>query len=591
MPIVANRVSKGLARMVWLGWLLLLAACAIHDSLPDAPPNLGETATAVAQTTATATPTNPTVTPSPSATLPPTLTPTPTAVPRDLSLDVSGLYLYPIPVIYSGDLVTFQVLPYVPDLLNPADVQVVISANGVEVASGVLTARNLGGQASAVFPWAWDTTGLNGYQEIAVVLDPEDLIQVGDENPANNMITIQMEVLPARSRPPTEVGAAWITAETTCCTIHAISGTAAYRDLPQLLQTIEAAVQQASAAVRTNLDRKLDIYLIDRVIGQGGYAADSMVISYVDRQYSGRGLYQVMVHETVHVLDRQFAPQRITFLAEGLAVWATGGHYKPENLPRRAAALLEIGQYVPLAQLIDNFYPAQHEIGYLEAAAFVQFLIEQEGWERFKAFYRDVTADDAPTLSEAVDLNLQIYYGRTLAQMEQAWLESLRQKPPSRDDVADLQITLRYYDLMRRYQMTYDPTAYFLTAWLPYPNDVREQGNTADFTRQPREEINILLEVMFQSVDEALRQADYNRASVLLNSIERTLDSNGAVLDPLTLSYQRIVQIGASLGLEAQQVTVSGDTAVAVLTVPQNNNLVRWTLVYKGQDWIITSNQ
>ncbi len=55
--LVINRVPKGLVRLVWPGWLLLLlAACAIHDALPDMPPNLGDTATAVALASATATP-------------------------------------------------------------------------------------------------------------------------------------------------------------------------------------------------------------------------------------------------------------------------------------------------------------------------------------------------------------------------------------------------------------------------------------------------------------------------------------------------------------------------------------------------------
>lgn len=581
--LMRNRVGFGLT--LWLVLLTGLGACTIQDARIDDPPLV------TATPPGTNTPLPPTATSEPTPTPLPTLTPTATAVPRDLSLEDNSLFLYPIPNIYSGDLVTFQVLPHVPDNVNPANVNVLITVDGEHVASGVLAARNLGGQVTGLFPWAWDTTGLVGTYEVAVILDPDNLIQIGDENPGNNLLVRPVEVLSARKLPGKEVGATWVTAESACCTIHAISGTAAYRDLPQLIQTIETAVEQARRAVRAELNQKLDIYLIDRVIGQGGYAADSMVISYLDRQYSGRGLHQVIVHETVHVLDRQFAPRRLTFLAEGLAVWATGGHYKPEDLERRAAALLELGQAYPLAQLIDNFYPVQHEIGYLQAGAFVQYLIQRDSWERFKAFYSDTTADDAPTQAEAVDLNLQIYYGRTLAEMEQEWWDTLRQKPAGKDNLADLQTTVRYYDLMRRYQAVYDPTAYYLTAWLPYPEEVRDRGNPADFTRGPQEEVNVVLEVMLLDVDDALRAADYNRANVLLDSIERALDNNGTFLDPLAINYQKIVQIGFKLGLEVQQVSVTGQTAVATLTAPQNNILIRWTLVLKGQEWIITSNQ
>lgn len=576
---------------LWLGLLLGLVACTFPNSALEVLPEITGTATGAAPAVVTSTPFPPTPTEEPTPTEAPTVTPTATAVPPDLAIDRHGVILYPVPTIYAGDLVTFQILPYVPESINPTDVSVLILVNGDNVASGVLSARNLGGQAAGLFQWVWDTSELEGYQEVSVILDQDDLIQVGDENPANNITTVPVEILPANALSGREANATWVTAESTCCLVHAISGTAAYRDLPQLLQTIETAVDQARSTLNTNLEEKLDIYLIDRVIGQGGYAANAMVISYLDRQYSGRGLYEVVVHETVHVLDRQFAPQRITFMAEGLAVWVTGGHYKPEDLAHRAAALVEMGQYVPLARLIDNFYPVQHEIGYLQAAAFVQYLVEQQGWQIFKAFYSDVTANDAPTLSEAVDLNLQIYYGRTLAEIEQDWLAYLQQKPASKDDLLDLQTTLRYYDMMRRYQLVYDPTAHFLTAWLPYPEDVVAKGNPADFTRRPQDEINVVLEVMFQSVDGALREADYNHASVLLNSIERVMDNEGAFLDPLALNYRHIVQKAAQLGYEAQQVKVTGETATAVLTTPHGTNLIYWKLALKGQEWIITSNQ
>lgn len=579
---------------VLLTLLLGLAACNIQDSRPDTLPGMTAT-TAVSQTTASANTSTPaTDTPIPPTTqptaIPPTLTPTATAVPPDLAIESTNIFLYPYPTIYSGDRVTFQVLPFVPDTLNPGNVNVLVSVNGQPMASGTLTGRNLSGQASGLFEWAWDTSEFIGPQEVAILLDPEDRIQIGDEDPANNIVSLAVNILPETALPDLEADAAWVTAENDCCRVHAISGTAAYRDLPQLLRTIDTAVQQASSTVHTTLGDKIDIYLIDRVIGQGGYAASAIVISYLDRQYSGRGLSEVVTHETVHILDRQFAPQRITFMAEGLAVWATGGHYKPEDIDHRASALVEMGAYIPLAQLIDNFYPVQHEIGYLEAAAFVKFMVERDGWERFKAFYSDVTADDAPLLSEAVDLNLQIYYGRSLAELEQEWQDYLLQKPPSKDDIDDLQTTLRYYDLMRRYQLEYDPTAYFLTAWLPYPQDVLDKGNPADFTRHPQEEINVVLEVMFQGVDEALRDADYGRANGLLDSITRVMDNDGAFLDPLGINYQHIVQKATQLGFEVQQVTISGDTAVATVTAPQNTNLIHWNLALKGQNWIILSN-
>ena len=134
---------------------------------------------------------------------------------------------------------------------------------------------------------------------------------------------------------------------------------------------------------------------------------------------------------------------------------------------------------------------------------FVTYLVDRGGWSRFKEFYSDVASDDGATLSAAVDANLQAYYGMTLAQLESEWLAALQSRPADPLVVDDLKTTVRYYDVVRRYQAAYDPTAHFLSAWLPHPNQVRELGNPADLTRRPEEEINVTLEVMLVAADTA----------------------------------------------------------------------------------------
>jgi hypothetical protein len=314
-----------------------------------------------------------------------------------------------------------------------------------------------------------------------------------------------------------------------------------------------------------------------------------MVISYSDRGYNGGQLDQMLIHEATHVIDRQFAPRRISFLAEGVAVWASGGHYKSENIAERAAALPALGYYVPLAQLINNFYPVQHEIGYLQAAGFVEYLINQRGWGRFRTFYSSVTAEHSFTLADAVDLNLQIYYDTTLEAAEADWLAHLQNQQPSDEAIADLQISLRYYDTMRYYQLHYDPTAHFLTAWLPFPSEVREQGNPADLNRRPQSETNIVLEIMFVAADAALQAGDFNRANVLLDSITRVIDNGGAFLDPLAFSYLDIVRTIHDLGYVPQQVAIEGSRAVATVTPNGQTNLIQLNLLLRGRNWILTS--
>lgn len=532
----------------------------------------------------------------PTITIPATNTaqaPMPTAtavVPEvDLSLDANGVYLYPVPDVYAGDRVTFQVVAHVPPNVDPRSVTVHVLVNYQDVAEGTLSARNLAGDAVGLFEWAWDTSNEIGEQLVHVILDRYDTIAEGDENRDNNQVALTVPVLDPQTLPPNERNATWVTAETACCNVHVVSGTAAYRDLPELLVMVETAVDKAATSLEEELGRKIDIYLIDRVIGQGGYAGNAVVVSYLDRQYASRGFEQVLTHEAVHIIDRQFAPERITFLAEGLAVWGTGGHYKPEDIHQRAAALVRLGQYIPLADLIDNFYPVQHEIGYLEAAGFVGYLIDTYGWPQFKAFYADVTAEDATLMSQAVDLNLQQYFGVTLAQAEANWLAFLAARPEDRNELIDLQTTVRYFDVMRRYQRFYDPTAYFLTAWLPYPGALETEGNPADLTRHPQAEINVTLEVMLQASDTALRQGDYNKANVLLDSVTRVLDNDGVFIDPLAASYLALVRSLTAQGYEVQAAILEGDRAQVQVTGRGTAVLTPLSLILSGQNWILSN--
>lgn len=534
-------------------------------------------------------------TPSP---LPPTDTPLPTetatvtatAPPNDLAIATSGIILYPVPAIYAGDNVTFQLAAHLPDPIAPREVGVQILIDGRLQTEGTLGWRNLGGEAMGLFEWAWNTAGQPGSHQVTVVLDPTDAIQVGDEISDNNVASLAVEVLPAEALPLDEAGATWAVLPTACCNVHTISGTAANRDLAQLGPMVDAAFGYASARLAEQPNQRFDVYLIDRVIGQGGYASNIMVISYLDRDYAGGGLYEVLVHEAVHLIDRQFAPNRISFMAEGMAVWATGGHYKQENIDERVAAMVDAGMYVPLADLLNSFYPTQHEIGYLEAAGLIGYLARTYGWDQVRTFYTNTNTDDAPTMAEVVDRNLQLYFGQTLAQVEQSWLAYLAGLRPGTDPVTDLQTTLRFYDVMRQYQVAYDPTAYFLQAWLPPAQEAEKRGITADFNRHPEAEINITLEIMLQAANDALLQGDYNRANVLLNSVSRVLERGGSFIDPLALHYLNIVRTAAATGYEAQAVALDGTQAIVLANRQDGRegpSLTELTLILNDQTWVL----
>jgi hypothetical protein len=428
-----------------------------------------------------------------------------------------------------------------------------------------------------------------GPHTIKAVIDSSDLIKIGDENDENNQAEITLVVEPITDLSESEAGAMWISADNACCRVHVVSDTAAYRDIDELLIKIDEAFDRAAAKLRQPLAGPYDIYLIDRVIGQGGYTINSIVVSYLDRNYAGGGFEELLVHEATHLIDKQIAPDHITFLSEGVAVWVAGGHYKQQDLGEQMAALIEIGEYVPLAETIDNFNSTQHEIGYLEAASLISFLVERYGWTQVRDFYSATTADDGETLSAAVEANTLNYFGKDLKTLESDWMTYLDNLPRNRFASDELIATIRFYEVMRRYQTLYDPTAYYIYAWLPSPEEAERWGATADFSRHPETITNLTLEVMLDTANKALIQGDYDRLNALLDSVGRVMNNDGHFLDPLAKSYFNVVQTADDLGYEVQQVDVNGDRAVLLVKSVEETNLKKLNFrLNQERKWILS---
>lgn len=569
------------------GYFLLLlmmlgggVGCAADEPLPPtAAPIITATPTPLPTATATAVPPTATIPPEPTADLLHT---------GDLALLTEKFFVYPVPQLYAGDLATIQVTAYVPDLIQPSQVAVHVYINGELLVQDRLGGTNFAGDTTGIYPWRWDTTGLRGEQTVTVVLDPDDLILAGDETVENNTASYTVDILASGERPFRETATSWLSRDGRYATVHVLDQTAASRDLSQLVSLTDEAFEEAIGRLGLTPNRLYDVYFIQRVIGQGGYAGGSIVLTYSDRNYAGGIMRQVLVHEAVHLLDQQLAPRAIPFLREGVAVWAAGGHYQPEDLGQRMAALIQAGRYIPLLELVDNFYPAQHEIGYLQAGGLVHYLVEQYGWEKVQAWYGGMTAEGYTSHSAALDATLQANFGKSLAQIEQEWLQHLSQFPSDPQATNDLLATVRYYDMMRRYQELHDPTAYFLNAWLPSPQEMRQRGLTADVLRHPKAEINLLLEVMLGAADATLLAGDYQQANVILNSIERVLES-GTVMDPLAKSYEEIVNKTVTMGFEVQRIEMNGNTATAYITSSHRIYLTPLEFARATNHWVLVN--
>jgi hypothetical protein len=232
--------------------------------------------------------------------------------------------------------------------------------------------------------------------------------------------------------------------------------------------------------------KKLDVNIVPRVLGQGGFTADEITVSYADDNYATANVGILIQHELTHRMDAQLGGDfRPLMWSEGIAVYLTGGHYKLEPVLLRAAALAREGEYITLPVLVENFYSHQHETGYLEAAALVGYMRFRWGWDAFIRFYRDIHLAAGQAESEAIDTALERHFQLNLRELDHQfnhWLGSLPVLPDMR---ADLDLTIAYYEAIRAYQAADDPSADFRQVWLPDPREMRKQGITADYLRMP----------------------------------------------------------------------------------------------------------
>lgn len=531
----------------------------------------------------------------------PTPTAPPTPPPPDLSIAPEDIVLYPLPVpgpggrwlFYRGDRISFDITPRHLGAISPQDLTVRIyrlrGAKREVLAEGAIGYPTFDEVPRARLTWAWDTRDAGGRETLLVHLDPDDRVQAGDEDPTNNVVTLTVRFIADTARPAPETLATWVATTTNCCVFHYLTCTRAERDLPILTQAAERSVAFVQERLGTRLPSPLEVYFIGRVVGQGGYAQEGVVLSYPDRPYVGLDLEMVLRHEAVHVLDASLVgPATPALLREGLAVWVAGGHYRPESIPARAGALVRLNQYIPLAQLAEDFYRHQHETGYLEAAALVAYLVETYGWDEFLAFYRRAGEDDGAPPADALDQALRGSFGVGLEETESAFQAWLSGQPTTSEEARDLELTVRLFDAIRRYQQTLDPPAYFLSGWFPDAAEGERQGIVADFLRSPRSVRAAAIELMFVSAQETLRQGNLDEAAFLISGAEQALEGDFSI--PPASEYLAIARAVAARGGEAQRVEIRGKIAHAWVTPTGDaaacHPLQMWTLCRANAGWM-----
>lgn len=574
---------------------ILLLACqavSVWFATPTQPATALPSSTPVTPTTA---PTR--LPPSPAPTTTPTTSPT-ALPPRAKSLPYT-VQLHPDGGLYSGDLVSFEIIAPEDEDVSGHSVEVRVRSNQeIVLGKADFGPHGIGGRHKAILLWAWDT------QEVEP--DRHDLSFT--VLPEGETFTETVTLQPASALPLPWRAAKWASAKSECCLLHYITGTAAERDLEQLLETVDRQALLAAEGMQVEFSEPITITLIPRVMGHGGFAGAEVSISYLDRNYAGSSPDLVLHHEMVHILDARLPGElRPSLFVEGLAVYLSGGHFKEEPLLPRAAALLEpelggLGLYIPLEELADDFYKAQHEVGYLQGAALVEFMVGEWGWEAFSAFYRDIHPHPSGSQARAIDSALQEHLEMSFDDLERLFLETLEGISVTHESREDVRLTVGFYETVRRYQQAIDPSAYFLSAWMPDNQQMRERGIVADYRRSPAASENLALEALLIEADADLQAGRFEEVESGLQAVNAVLEDHeaGRLLSfsayPLVDEFFEIVSTLQANGYEAQRIQLQDQKAQALVTIagPELSmvELIRmrdgWTIlgaVEEGVEW------
>jgi hypothetical protein len=462
-------------------------------------------------------------------------------------IPAGAVHAYPGPQHYEGDILSFETKNNrsIPDASERA--QLSLDGGAPFEVSGQWSYNNV-----LFLPLALDTTGLTGGHTL----------QISTQNGLVNETYI-FEVLPADQRPAGEENAAWLVKEISCCRFHYISNTAASRAIDFIAEQFQQASQEVASITGGSIRAKQNVYLIDRIWGNGGFAGEGdLVISYTDRYYGPtigeKGLENLARHELTHVTALPgLTGDGVFFSAEGTAVYVAGGHYKPEPLAERGAALYDLGYYVPVGEYID-----QHELSYLYAAAVLTYIAEAYGSEKVWEF---LTTDPDPNDGQPAQLEtgIRTTFGISLAQFNKdfrAWLAS--QDPGQQLD--DLRLTVQLQELRRKYQDTYAPPPNFIAGGAG--RSVAQTEYLPVLIREADTPANAAAELIIADAQQAIVDGDYRRAEDLIKIIDEVINTGGFE-NALAKDYLDIVLVLEEAGYEVVELTLQGDQAAVQVTL------------------------
>jgi hypothetical protein len=468
----------------------------------------------------------------------------------DGAFHTGQIFIYPGPKQYAGDVLTMEI-----PLIGFRDFTPHRARITIDGGETISVDRELGFNGAyysfcLVLPEFWDTTGQEGLHTIRV------------QTPLNNSqldFTFEVEIFPADRRPTGEVNLSWLTATLDCCSIHYLSGTAADRDIVQIKNDIKRNMEEVEAVFKIKFEpQAFTFYFVDNVWGNGGYAFDKgIVINYLDRYYGpSQGLDQLIRHEATHSALSLIGakPQMGPLFGEGIPVYVAGGHYNEEPLREKAAALVELGMFVPLETLYRDFSLLQHEARYLQSGALVAYLVEKYGWDKLMILVKSPTEGSGDGWSWLERAFLKTYE-QTPVQLETELLEWL-QVSPSGDQVEALSLTIELQNLRRQYQACCAPALDFTTL----SADPLDVNCLSVFVREGRSPENLVIEILLAQSQVCVLNGDYAQAEARMQAAHVAIERIDFSIEPAG-DYLEIITLLLQHGYEAIEIETQGNQA------------------------------
>lgn len=215
----------------------------------------------------------------------------------------------------------------------------------------------------------------------------------------------------------------------------------------------EKAFEYVSTRLNTSTEQKIPVIFRPpssepcRARGMFVSARPYRIFIFADEQTTEEQFLGVLAHETGHYLHTiGDLPGTIWAFTEGIATWASADYWNAwQNSPSLAASVQryrEEGQFLPL---YENFQTPQQSapqpttdvndaclirrnILYTEWASFLDYLIQQYGWEKLHALFESPDSERRRREVIFSPPDFEAIYGQSLNQLEAAWLEQLTRR-------------------------------------------------------------------------------------------------------------------------------------------------------------------